>query len=257
MLHSRSNGQSIVDYIPPHLRNMFFKNPAYIHASHNGLDPYGFSTEVLVFYTPLWALKDSAFKSIDAYQHKCTVSNSLWGPDGRLFDGDDYIAVEDSAVLSFGNNPCSFGARINPTDATSFDILSKGTLAGREYSFSIDGNDKLALALFDVDNSNKIIAVSNAALTGYEGTWVHLFATYDGTDENGIILYVSGVAVASTNTEVGTYVAMHNYGDAVMGRFMADGATYANGTIGEEWVYAKELSPAAVLRDYNTTKWRG
>lgn len=45
----------------------------------------------LALHLPLYELDGGSLKSKDAYGHLFTVTGALWRPDGRAFDGDDYI----------------------------------------------------------------------------------------------------------------------------------------------------------------------
>lgn len=93
-----ADGQHIDQFIPRDLRGMFYRNP---HPENkyrvvDGKDPYGFSTKGLVLYLPLWALKGSSFKSVDAYKHTCTPSGTtkFWTPTGwDLAGGDEMITI--------------------------------------------------------------------------------------------------------------------------------------------------------------------
>ena len=101
-----SDGLSIDRFIPPQLRYMFYNNPTATakYRIGNGLDPYGFSTNGLVMYLPLWALKGGSFKSVDAYKHTCSVAGAIWKPDSRQFDGtDDKIVIPFTSDLDFGD----------------------------------------------------------------------------------------------------------------------------------------------------------
>ncbi|KKK51356.1 hypothetical protein LCGC14_3115780, partial [marine sediment metagenome] len=99
------DGRSVDQFIPSHLREMFYNNPIpqYKYATHDGYDPYGFSTDELVLYLPLWALKGSTFKSVDAYEHVNTVAGALWKPNGRDFDGsDDMVTIPNAVSTELG-----------------------------------------------------------------------------------------------------------------------------------------------------------
>ena len=125
MLKTVSNGQSIHQYIPPHLRRMFYNNPAAVHASQGGKDPYGFSTNGLVLYLPLWALKNNTtFRSVDANRMTTTVNGAtnIWTPNGRNFTPGtpDYLEIAAAYTqLDFTSEDFSIIARIKIDDLTS------------------------------------------------------------------------------------------------------------------------------------------
>jgi hypothetical protein len=176
------------------------------------------------------------------------------GGFGRLdFDGsDDHVLISGHDRLSFGNaaadSPFSLDAVVRMTDATSFHIFGVGTNAAREYSFRVDANDKLSLALYDNDGSNLVSYVSTDTLTSLQGEWVHLAVTYSGSGTGaGITGYLNGLPLAGSVVNLGTYVAMHNQsGGAAIGRFMADGLLYASGSISSLRLWRRALSAAEV-----------
>jgi hypothetical protein len=137
-------------------------------------------------------------------------------------------------------------------NATSFPIISKGDTTNTEYLFELDGSDKLKLWLYD-DASNVYIGkTSDNALTSYEGSWVHVSATYDGSGSaSGISLYVNGQLVSSSSNTNGSYTAMNNEGDLDIGREFSDGTTYANGQIDEVKLYNYKLTSQQIKTDYN------
>jgi len=185
-----------------------------------------------------------------------TISNGI-----RLF-GSEYIEVQDSEVLSFGDGtddrPFSIEAWIKMDDATDFKIVDKGIFnSTAEYVFEVNGDDKLRLLIYDESvASTAEIAMYNTALTSYEGQWIHVCSTYDGrggTSANaGIKLYLNGSSVATTLSDIGTYVAMENLGaDVHIGKY---DSTYAKGLIDEVRIYSKELPASEVLKNYNSGK---
>jgi hypothetical protein len=96
----------------------------------------------------------------------------------------------------------------------------------------------------------------NTALTSYEGSWLHVCATYDGrggTDaRNGMKLYIDAVQKTGTTIGGNSYVAMHNKtGEVEIGKYDTD---YANGIIDELRVYNKELSLNEIQKNYKHQK---
>lgn len=250
-----SDGRSIDRYIPSHLRNMFYRNstPSMKYARHNGLDPYGFSTNGLVLYLPLWALKDSAFKSVDAYKRTTAVAGATWTPLGRDLSGDDQfleIAADSSTELNFTTGACSGMVWVKPdTDDDSHILLNKGAVNVNGWWFELAG-DATFVFRTSQDGANQA-AVSLAA--GYvKDVWNCLGFTSDAVNP---LLYKSGV----DNT---TGVPAHTAPDsAATNKFLigiTDDETSrdVDGTIGEVWVWSRELSAGEMLHNYSCTKWR-
>jgi len=251
MLRTVSNGQSIHQYIPPDLRRMFYKNPARVHASQNGLDPYGFSTDGLVLYLPLWALKDSEFKSVDVYRHTCSVTGALWQPDGRLYGGgDDYISCGNASSLLFTSGAFSVLAWVYITDLTNHNVIMQ---RGR---YNLDGWRFLVNSTGDIyfDTSQTTPAVQSSKSAVGEvvvNTWYLLGATRDGASA---IPYKNGVDVADT---AGTHInPSTNSRNLLLGMRYDLSSNPFYGTMGEAWVYSRALTPTEMLNTYNTTAWR-
>tara|TARA_R100001510_G_scaffold15755_1_gene13166 strand:- start:2411 stop:4447 length:2037 start_codon:yes stop_codon:yes gene_type:complete len=181
-----------------------------------------------------------------------TISNGI-----RLH-GSEYIDIQDSEVLSFGDSvddrPFSLEAWVKMKDASSFMILTKGQYnINAEYNFYTDGSRKLNLTIYDESLSATYRGKkSNTALSS--GQWIHVVATYDGTGgtnaHNGINLYINGSVVGTADVNGGSYVAMENLGaDLIIGK---DGASYSKGLIDEPRIYSKELSASEILKNYNS-----
>lgn len=257
MLHSRSNGQSIIDYIPPDLRRIFYKNPARIHASHNGLDPYGFSTEGLVLYLPLWALQNNVgFKSVDAYKHTITPSGAFWTPEGFSFDGtDDIITIPDHAALQFGTG-----------DFTVIIWMKKVGAAGTERLFnkSAPGVPRWEIVVHNGVGSPIDFVIEDAGndkadVTGTTATndgWHMVSMSCDRDSATGFVAYVddSAEGAAQDPTAVGDLSAAAV--DVSIGAYPDLTGDY-EGLIGEAWLYkGKAYSAVEIARHFNVTAWR-
>jgi hypothetical protein len=183
------------------------------------------------------------------------------------FDGtNDRINLGDSDSFSFGNgstdSPFSLSAWINMTDATKFRILNKvtGVQASslKEYLFSLGSDDKIIFYLYQDNESATRIGrkYNGAALTSYEGQWIYLVGTYDGSSNvNGIKIYLNGIRVDDLDVITGTYTAMQNT-TSNLGLGVLGGSNYANGKIASTHIYNRALSASEVLHNYNALKGR-
>ena len=243
-------GRSIEQFIPANLMGMFYKNaiPQYKYAIHDGYDPYGFSTEGLVLYLPLWALKDSAFKSVDAYKQTCTVATPTWQPDGRLFDGAaDTIGCGDVDQL----HPIKEMTLEYWVKATTIDHLAVVTI-GRDvdsrylFSFQASGT-QLTFGVYCAGIVETDTAIDKA---DYEGIWKHIVGTYDGSD---VHLIVDGSLLDSDN-QTGNQ-APTRHGVFYVGSHTG-GGEFFKGIIGEVRMYNRALSVAEVAHNRNCTIWR-
>ncbi len=183
------------------------------------------------------------------------------------FDGvNDRINLGDSDSFSFGNGstdtPFSLSVWVNMTDATKFRILNKaaGTQASslKEYLFSTGGDDKIIFYLYQDNESSTRIGrkYNGTALTSYEGQWIYLVGTYDGSSNvNGIKIYLNGTRIDDLDVITGTYTAMQNT-TSDLGLGVLTGGGYAEGTIANAHIYNRALSANEVLHNYNALKSR-
>lgn len=136
----------------------------------------------------------------------------------RTFDGAaNYLTTPDRADLSFGSGTAdqafSLLALVNVTDtAFARDLVTKNGASNAEWTWRVLSTDAAALFLTDQSVGTSPHNDTNAAIT--QGAWTLLGVTYSGvggaTAASGITHYVNGLAVASTATNSGTYVATEN-----------------------------------------------
>jgi hypothetical protein len=167
------------------------------------------------------------------------------------------VTVADDDRFSFTDGtddlPFSISAWVKMKDASAFVIASKHVSA-REWVFRTDGSDKLLLNISDTTNTPERLA--DSALTAYEGSWVHVCATYAGSGPSaasgnafsaaadGVTLYVNGSAVASTASNSGSYTGMSNGADPVtIGK---QTSTYAKGHIRGLKIFNRSLTASEV-----------
>lgn len=146
----RTNGVSVKDFAPhiftDRATDLYSPGdePLYKPQVSNGYFPYDFLTNGLVLYLPLPLLKGSTFKSVDPYRHTCSVTGALWGPNGREFDGDDYIEIPASSTqLNFTSEDFSIIARIKVgalTTANAIFFRGQREVDGYEFFNDADGS---------------------------------------------------------------------------------------------------------------------
>jgi len=260
-----SNGKHIDAFIPYHLRDMFYRHPTRPYAWNNGLDPYGFSTDGLVLYLPLWALKDSTFKSVDAYKHTATVTGALWRPDGRDFDGaDDDITIPTATSISdiFDGVGGTAVMWINPDSDGEGD---------NGYAFS----SKRWIISVQEEAASKVKVNFTYIFTGDNGVWTTtatqitigtaamVTVTYDAdAASNNPTMYINttaltvGSGLTETTTPTGTRQSDSSQ-DKVIGINTPAGGLAFDGVINEGFLYKGRVFTAAeVTHHFNTTAWR-
>ena len=243
------DGQSIEQFIPANLRGMFYNHPIpqYKYAIHNGLDPYGFSTNGLVLYLPLWALKGSPFKSVDAYKHTATPAGTtkFWTPLGwDLAGADEYIDLgTDTFSPSLVTLMGWFKTAVN--DALLIDLGGRCELGLGRTSEEAKTANKAVMSAWDGDYQS---AESTSDIT--DDVWHLVAGTADGTNLN---IYVDGGASEDTQAQGSPVYATarahsiaRNYG----------GTAFLNGLVGEVWIYSRALSAGEIQHNYLSTRWR-
>lgn len=184
------------------------------------------------------------------------VGPSLW------LRSADFISVSDSAKLSQTDGtddlPFSVLASLNSKDVTSSVIVGKfgAGAATREWRLYFDGSDLLTFAVTDTSGNFEGV-YATAALTSYEGEFIHVAATYGGSGPNSasaftaaadeMAIYVNGSAVATTESSSGTYLGMSDTSEPLdIGR--RNGADYFDGHINRVQIVNRELTAAEVAK---------
>lgn len=152
----------------------------------------------------------------------------------------------------------SLGGWVNLVDATDSTLLAKqGGSSEGSWKLGFSGGDDLQLACADESADLTVTRATNVAMT--QGVWIHAVATYDGSGGSsamdGVLLYVDGVAVASTASNNGSYVAMEDTTDVVSLGYRGEGSLYMDGTIAGgplgPFFTQTVLSADAIKRLYN------
>ncbi len=175
-----------------------------------------------------------------------------------IFDGnDDYIDCGDNDNLSFGDSvndsPFSISAWVKMTDATRFRVVSKLNGSNAEYAFFTSAADQLYFVLYDNTTSSRISRYTSSTLTTYEGQWIHLVATCNGSGGSGsgdLKIYLNNTRIDDTISNVGAYIAMHNTTASFeIGKYSTSSA---NGLIDEVAIFNSELSASDITTIYNS-----
>ena len=252
---------AIGHFVPPNLKREFYHGVGgHKGTRHNGLDPYGFSTEGLVLYLPLPILKNSSFKSVDAYKPTATVTGALWGPTGRTFDGtDDVITIPDAASIS-ALSPISVEVWFlsDGTPAGEEGIISKAgaDVADREWNLLMDTSGRIGFVQWG-GVTNYLLAVGTNDFSG--SGWHHALVSWDGVNATGhIVITIDGAVEAlTTDSKVaGGGVAQDTGTDIEVGREYVNNDNCFTGKIGEAWVYNRTLPTGEANHNDDCTRWR-
>mgnify|MGYP003648880012 CR=1 FL=1 len=180
------------------------------------------------------------------------------------FDGsDDRILIADHASLSFGDAyndsamSWSFWIKLPSGDTADHPLIVKDGSSTMEYSIMINSSSQI---LFRVhDNSLEAYRGRSGGTALSADTWYHILCTYDGTGgtdaEDGMEIYLNGVAETLTDFNAGTYVAMHNTSDPLYIGFtdrISDISAAAN--IDEVALWNKELTATEAKAIYDNVR---
>ena len=193
-------------------------------------------------------------------------STPAWANTYSLaFDGtNDHLVVANHDDFSFGDGsttdtPFSVSAWINRPSTGTFRILWKGSATVREWGFTVQSNDTIGMLMYDGGTGAPYIYTRTvgAAPVVPTGQWVHLAATYDGSEDGpGMEIYMDGALLASEHPDSGVYSAMHNTTSPLTiggWRTLESGnETYAPGKIDDVAIWSVELDADAITAIYNS-----
>lgn len=108
------------------------------------------------------------------------------------FGGSDYVEVDDTVEVS---GPLTIEAWILFRGTTGHVVSNKNSFGGYELGV-IDLGTHVALR-FRIGNSTY-----DATITGYQGAWVHVAATWAGEVDGTVTLYLDGESVATYSHEL-------------------------------------------------------
>jgi hypothetical protein len=128
------------------------------------------------------------------------------------------VTVADDDKFSFTDGtddlPFTVSALIKSDDLSSEVPIVTKYGSGREFNFYVQDSD---LALYLWDGTNSVHTRTTSTITGYNGQWIHVAATYSGTSggvfssaANGIKLFINGVSQTITATNNASYTGIAN-----------------------------------------------
>ena len=175
------------------------------------------------------------------------------------FDGtNDYVDCGDDDTFTFGDgssdSPFSISCQANMNDATLFYFIAKHKSTGdvyREWMLYVGSADNLSFAISDHSAGAHKRVESTSAITSYEGSWMHIVGTYDGSGTvSGLKLYINGAQIeTSVEKDDAGYVAMENTTTHLtLGR---RDTSYSDGKLDAVMIFDKALTGDEVLYLYN------
>ena len=211
--------------------------------------PEGFILDPsLVLYLPLYRLDGASFMSKDAYGHLCTVTGALWTPQGRIFNGDDYIDCGNDASLT--HTKITIKAWIKTLSAARQIIVSKFDANTGDWGYVFRVNETTGVVQWQLTDYSADTLTSNSAVN--DGNWHEVTVT---SDQINLQIFIDGVI---DNTKACATAIGDSAFSVLVGAWWnaANKAYYFIGTIGEVMVYCRALTPLEIQRNYLATKWR-
>jgi hypothetical protein len=192
------------------------------------------------------------------------TGTKLVSPSLYLDGVNDYLEIADSDNFYFSSGtddtPTSFAAWVKfDTSASTYILAQYGTSNPvRAWAFYVSATNDLRLEMAD-GSGNAFYVDTDAVLTGYDGKWVHLAASYAGAGPgssnafavagSGVKMYVNGKLVNSTPVENASYGGQSNVAQAVwIGRLSS---SYGEFHCKEIKLFNRELSATEVVNSMN------
>lgn len=208
------------------------------------------------------ALSPTTFKSFDANKHSCTVIGATWRPQGRTFDGDDYINLDNVVSTVASDTAGTILARIMMPDATP---------AATSTLISFGDTDVLEFIRLDVRPNGDFDAVCymggdvkwwlrTDASAFADNTWALVGITHNATRPT---LYLNGSALSATDLQdadltvwFSQLTGLDNGRLGCQNNGTNGNTQFLSGTIGEVLICNRALSAAEISSIYQRTKWR-
>jgi len=205
-------------------------------------DPLGWQFDPsCVLYLPLWRLDGSSFADRSHYGHLATVTGALWGPQGRTFDGDDYINLGTGMSNKFANGMSALMWINAATLVVNHTLIGQPTV--NEITFGIEVNTGKLRVIF----TNVVVNwyYSTGVITA--GAWALVGFTFNNST---LTFYINGVAAGTEalSGSIGTLTEALLEGNGGIG--------YFKGQHGEVLLYNRDLIALEIQQIYLASKWR-
>jgi len=204
-----------------------------------------------VLYLPLWRLDGSpSIRSQDAFGHIGTVTDALWRPQGRYFDGANGIIVIPRTA-SLEPNPITIGAWVQITELDT---------VRRIFAKHEAGLVKAGYTLYRLNTDNKIYFQSGDSVTwpawnlgSTKALAVGWHCIEAGQDSSWVSMFIDGEEAATAIA--GGKIVHHTTHDLWIGGDTPTAFVWS-GIIGATWIYNKAPNPTDHGRIYQATRWK-
>ena len=170
---------------------------------------------------------------------------------GRCYDflgTNEYIEFGNHDDFSFAvantDEPFSISAWIYMDDASDFNILNKYGASGTEWYFTSNYADTLYFQLRDASELSTIYKTV-ASMNSYEGEWIHVCGTYDGSSvHTGLNIYINGISSGTSGGAGGSYNSMEPSSETV--QIGLSYSTYSDGKMFDVRIHKAELTQSEI-----------
>lgn len=185
-----------------------------------------------------------------------TSAGSQWGQPGALNEPPDRAlnlttAVITAAASNTGPTTFSLEAWIKTSSAQGGRILGFGNASGQNASTTVDRQLYLGTngrVYFGV-GSNRTVIASNTTLN--DDRWHHVVATYSGTGNNGMRLYVDGTQRSTGRATTISMTGFWRAGAEQMTSWTSNPGVYFDGALDELAVYPRALTASEVQSHFD------
>lgn len=192
-----------------------------------------------------WAMEDVTGSTIindgSVFENDGPVIGNVESVTGKFdqalrLDGSSYIRVPDNVSLDI-TDQITMAIWIKPEEYRKQQIMrKKNGPTGYEITLGFDGNNTVSARL-NGTNNYRIYSTSEYPI---DGTWMHIAATYNGSEFK---LYINGVVESSTST-VPTVISVNN--DPLEIGADDDGDDKFKGAIDDVQIYKVALSQTEI-----------
>ena len=203
----------------------------------------------LVLDLPLYLLDGGSFADKSAYGHLCTVTEALWRPSGRYFDGtNDAIAVAYSGSLNL-TGQFTVMAWVKSSESGNFQgIMGKSGTTAAAIALYRPSSNVVRLHIYDGAGYEQVDSLTNT----WDGSWHHIVGTssIQGSTK-ALNIYIDGnfeATSARTRTPASETDQVWGIG------WYGAGGTYIEATINDVLIYSRALTPAEISHNYIASK---
>ncbi len=212
----------------------------------------------LVLHLPLWQLDGTSFMEKSAYGHLCTATGALWRPDGRLFDGNDYIALASNVTKGLPALTIIAWAKLSDKSASQSMVGDYNGPNDTSVVFGINdvagtSTHKVMVDIKGEDSASSGDKNGDTTTLAY-GSWYCYGMSWN---QSTIPLFVNGLLDNTPAAYVDTQLESTVTLNTTIGAYQPAGGNFnILGTLGELWIFSRAYTPLEIQNIHLESKWR-